>query len=76
MSKLDVKIKLYKDGLLVNGGDIEIEIPDDDTSVAFVVQADGTVSVQGVTFAQQADGSILWDGAVFTKKNDGSVIVS
>ena len=76
MSKLDVVVKLYKDGVLISGGDVEIDIPDDDTAVAFVVQSDGTVSVQGVSFVRQADGSILWDGAVFTKKNDGSVIVS
>lgn len=76
MSKLDVVVKLYKNGVLISGGDTEIEIPDDGAAVAFVVQSDGTVLVQGVNFVQQADGSILWDGAVFTEKNDGSVIVS
>ena len=77
MKKLDVHVKLYRNGELVGNGEIEIpDLPDDDTAVAFVVQPDGTVLVQGVTFVQQADGSILWDGAGFAEKNDGSIMVS
>ncbi len=61
---------------LDSAGSSSPDTPDTPTqSVAFVVEDDGSVTLENVSFTQLSDGSVQIDNATFTVQDDGSVLV-
>lgn len=62
-------------GLKIENGTLMLNLSDGGGDISITENADGSVTLYGVTFVEQADGTVLLENATFTAQADGSVLI-
>ena len=63
-------------GLKIENGTLMLNLsPGGGGDISITENADGSVTLNGVSFVEQADGTVLLENATFTAQADGSVLI-
>lgn len=62
-------------GLKIENGTLMLNLSSGGGDISITENADGSVTLNGVSFVEQADGTVLLENATFTAQADGSVLI-